>query len=181
MANSSLSAMYNWCELCANTIIIAFQDENGFVKIGNFTSDGWTLKALGQDLNPALGTGLALQPFYRSGLADQINLYYQKSVLNMALASRPGSANPSSLSTILRPFCVLLILRPQKTTGPSTKKFTIPSQLAPPSPRRALIPTSPQVGQLGLNSFLCPTPALKSILGQGRWMAGWHTMCILRR
>ncbi|MCJ1465170.1 hypothetical protein MMC07_003786 [Pseudocyphellaria aurata] len=87
MSNSSLTAMYNWCRLCANTTIIAFQDENGFVQIGNHTSNGWTLNQLGQVLAPESGTGLALQPFYRVGEADQINLYYQKSVLNMALAS----------------------------------------------------------------------------------------------
>ena len=87
MPNSSLSAMYNQCELCANTTIIAFQDMNGFVQISNLTSDGWTLVQLGPDLDPEIGTALALQPFYRSGLEDQINLYYQKSNLNMSLAS----------------------------------------------------------------------------------------------
>ncbi|MCJ1429008.1 hypothetical protein MMC29_006921 [Sticta canariensis] len=87
MPNSSLSAMYHWCRLCANTTIIAFQDKNGFVQIGNHTSRGWTLNQLGQDLEPVMGTGLALQPFYRSGWLDQINLYHQKSLLNLSLAS----------------------------------------------------------------------------------------------
>ena len=90
MPNSTLSAMYNWCGLCANTTIIAFQDKNGFVQIGNYESGDWTLKQLGQDLQPQLGTGLALQPFYRRGLRDQVNLYYQKSNLNLALASSVG-------------------------------------------------------------------------------------------
>lgn len=104
MPNSSLSVMYNWCTLCANTTIIAFQDENGFVQVGNFTSGGWTPTQLGQNLEPELGTGLALQPFYRMGLADQINLYHQKSMLNMALASwSTVSENDNGLSIILCP------------------------------------------------------------------------------
>lgn len=86
MPNSSISAMYNQCRLCANTTIIAFQDTNGFFQIGNLTSDGWTLEQLGPDLEPEIGTALALQPFYRSGSEDRINLYYQKSNLNMSLA-----------------------------------------------------------------------------------------------
>ncbi|KAL8827857.1 MAG: hypothetical protein Q9191_002938 [Dirinaria sp. TL-2023a] len=87
MPNASLSAMYNQCRLCANTTIIAFQDKNGFVQIGNLTSLGWNLVQLGPGLAPQIGTALALQPFYRSGLEDQINLYYQKSNLNMSLAT----------------------------------------------------------------------------------------------
>lgn len=37
MPNSSLTAMYHQCKLGANTTIIAFQNENGFVQIGNLT------------------------------------------------------------------------------------------------------------------------------------------------
>lgn len=87
MANSSLTAMYNQCSRCANTTIIAFQDENGFVQIGNLTSGGWTLTQLGSALDPAIGTGLALQPFYLTGSEDQINLYHQTSDLNLSLSS----------------------------------------------------------------------------------------------
>lgn len=108
MPNSSLSAMYDSCSLCANTTLIAFQDENGFVQIGNLTSDGWTLTQLGQQLEPELGTGLALLPVYHSNLKDQINLYYQKSSLNLALAALyPASGRNGGLSTIPRPpvFC----------------------------------------------------------------------------
>ncbi|CAD6571477.1 MAG: hypothetical protein ASARMPRED_004609 [Alectoria sarmentosa] len=94
MPNSSLAAMYNQCSGCANTTIISFQDENGFVQIGNLTSDGWTLTQLGSALDPEMGTGLALQPFYLTGAEDQINLYHQKSNLNMSLASwKPASRN----------------------------------------------------------------------------------------
>ena len=104
MPNSSLAATYNQCSLCANTTIIAFQDENGFVQIGNLTSGGWTLTQLGSALDPEIGTGLALQPFYLSGLEDQINLYYQKSNLNMSLASwTPASRNNGGTSDIPLP------------------------------------------------------------------------------
>ena len=93
MANSSLTAMYNQCGRCANTTIIAFQDENGFVQVGNLTSGGWTLTQLGSALDPEIGTGLALQPFYYSGSTDQINLYHQTSNLNMSLASWKPALN----------------------------------------------------------------------------------------
>lgn len=93
--------MYNWCSHCANTTIIVFQDENGFVQIGNFTSNGWTLNQLGQDIEPASGTAFALLPFYISGWADRINLYYQKSNLSLAVASwRPRVAYQFGRSTI---------------------------------------------------------------------------------
>ena len=101
MPNSSLAAMYNQCKLCANTTIIAFQDENGFVQIGNLTSGGWTLTQLGPALSPEMGTGLALQPFYRYGLEDQINLFHQQSDLNMSLASwKPASRQWGGLSVV---------------------------------------------------------------------------------
>ncbi len=77
--------MYNQCTLCANTTIVAFQDVNNFVQISNRTSAGWALTHV--NLNPINNTGLALQPHYYAGLADQINLYYQKSNLNLSLAS----------------------------------------------------------------------------------------------
>jgi hypothetical protein len=83
--NSSLSAMYNQCGLCANTTIVAFQDVNGFVQVANLTAGGWTLTQV--NLDPLIGTGLALQPFYKSGFEDQINLYHQKADLIMSLAS----------------------------------------------------------------------------------------------
>ena len=86
MPNSSLTAMYNQCSRCANTTIIAFQDENGFVQIGNLTSNGWTLTQLGSALDPEMGTGLALQHHYFSGFEDKINLYHQMSNLNMSLS-----------------------------------------------------------------------------------------------
>ena len=99
MANSSLTAMYNQCSHCPNTTIIAFQDENGFVQIGNLTSDGWTFTQLGSALDPEIGTGLALQPFYLNGSEDQINLYHQTSKLNLSLSSwNPPSKNNGGLS-----------------------------------------------------------------------------------
>ncbi len=102
MPNTSLAALYNECTLCVNSTIIAYQDENGFVQIGNLTFDGWTLRQLGAALDPAMGTGLALQPFFRIEKTDQINLYHQKSNLSIALASW----KPAGLLTVS-----LLILR----------------------------------------------------------------------
>lgn len=83
--NSSITAMYNQCLLCANTTFVVYQDINGFVQMANLTSSGWILTQL--DLNATLGTGLAIQPFYHTGEADQINLYYQTSTLLITLAS----------------------------------------------------------------------------------------------
>ncbi|MCJ1467254.1 hypothetical protein MMC07_005878 [Pseudocyphellaria aurata] len=87
MSNSSLSAMFHWCSLCANATIITFQDESGFVQIGNFTSGNWTLRKLDQSLEPEMGTGLALAWFPSDALTETINLYYQRSNLSMALAT----------------------------------------------------------------------------------------------
>ena len=86
--------MYNQCRHCANTTIIAFQDPNGLVKIGNLTgSEDWSLTPLGSALNPLSGTGLALCPHYLNGTADQINLFHQKFGLELGLASQtPPSA-----------------------------------------------------------------------------------------
>ncbi|MCJ1426443.1 hypothetical protein MMC29_004346 [Sticta canariensis] len=96
MPNSSLSAIHHWCRLCANNTIIAFQDENGFVQIGNFTSSGWTLNQLGQSLEPVIGTGLALQYTHPQ---NQINLFYQRSVLNLSQASwKPAHQEVNSWS-----------------------------------------------------------------------------------
>ena len=80
--------MYHQCSLCPNTTIIAFQNENGFVQIGNLTSRGWALTQLGPANNPAIGTGLALQPFRWNEFPDQVNLYHQSSDLNMSLSVR---------------------------------------------------------------------------------------------
>ena len=109
MPNSSSAAMYNQCKGCANTTIIAFQDKNGFVQIGNLTSGGWTLTQLGTALDPEIGTGLALQPFYRNGSGeDQINLYHQKSDLLMGLASwKPELVNNGGLFSVPLPYLLL--------------------------------------------------------------------------
>ncbi|THV52262.1 hypothetical protein BGAL_0084g00220 [Botrytis galanthina] len=81
--NSSVAVMYWQCRLCSNTTIIAFQDANNKMQVGNLTASGWDLTQIMVDVVD--NTGLALQPFYRLGEADQINLYYQ---------------NPSSVMTI---------------------------------------------------------------------------------
>lgn len=67
--------------------------------LGNLTSTGWARTELDSDLDPVLGTGLALHPLHRIGLSDQINLFYQKSDLNLSLASwKPTSINNGGAS-----------------------------------------------------------------------------------
>ena len=83
--NSSLSAMYNQCRFCANTTILAYQDANNFIQIANRTKSGWQTTQL--LINQIENTGLALQPYYWAGLEDQIDLYYQRKDLRMAMAS----------------------------------------------------------------------------------------------
>lgn len=84
-ANTSLAAMYHQCLLCVNTTVMVFQDINDYVQFANLTTAGWTLIQLAVD--PVNKTGLALQPFFRSGIEDQINLHYQNLNLNLSLAS----------------------------------------------------------------------------------------------
>ncbi|KAH6677389.1 hypothetical protein B0J14DRAFT_584150 [Halenospora varia] len=83
-SNTSFAAMYHQCPLCSNTTVMAYQDINGFIQFTNLTTFGWKLTQLNVD--PVANTGLALQPFLRAGIMDQINLYYQKSSLNLSLA-----------------------------------------------------------------------------------------------
>lgn len=99
MPNSSIAALYNQCQQCSNNTIIAFQDVNGFVQIGNLTREGWSISQLGNNMAPAVGTGLALHPFIRANTSDQINLYYQKADgFNLTLAAYqevgPNNADP---------------------------------------------------------------------------------------
>lgn len=104
LPNSSIAVMYDQCSRCSNNTIIAFQDENGAVQIGNQTLEGWTKSQLGTALNPVVGTGLALQPFYRSGQQDQINLYHQKSSLNLSLASWHPASEAENIGQLIIPF-----------------------------------------------------------------------------
>lgn len=101
-ANTSLAAMYHRCALCSNTTIMVFQDINGFVQFANLTTSGWELTQLNVDA--IANTGLALQPFLRSGVEDRIDLYYQKSSLNLSLAilsNAPGNGGESMQTTPL--------------------------------------------------------------------------------
>jgi hypothetical protein len=85
ISNGSLAALYDQCELCGNHPLFAFQDENGFVQIGNYSkSDGWSLTQLGSENDPLPGTALAMRPNYRAGLRDQIDLHYQR-ISNLGL------------------------------------------------------------------------------------------------
>lgn len=83
-SNASLSALYWQCARCTDTIIIAYQDVNNFVQIGNRTSAGWVFTQI--NMNPIQNTGLALHPAFLEGVSNQINFYYQKSNLNLSQA-----------------------------------------------------------------------------------------------
>ena len=87
LSNSSLTALYDWCSTCGNTIIVAFQADDGSSRIGNLTADGWIVGSPGLALQPPLpGTGLALYAFFSSGRRDQMNLFYQRQNLGLAFA-----------------------------------------------------------------------------------------------
>ncbi|KUJ21212.1 uncharacterized protein LY89DRAFT_609731 [Mollisia scopiformis] len=83
--NSTMSAMYNQCRLCSNTLFMTFQDQNGFVQMAKFQDSGWTSSQL--DVDPVLRTGLALLPSYKANRTDNIMLFHQKSSLAISLAN----------------------------------------------------------------------------------------------
>ena len=95
--------MYYQCRDCANETIVAFQDQNDHLKIGNLTSAGWALTILdglygpnNPTPHPLPGTGLAFCPNYLPGLPDRIDLYYQTLWDNISLASwTPINGNAS--------------------------------------------------------------------------------------
>jgi len=93
LPNSSLSAMYHQCSLCSNNTLVSYQDKNGSIQIANLTESGWiSTKVIAR---AAPNTALALHPFYRAGVEDQINLYYQSALLNVTLAYWiPATLNP---------------------------------------------------------------------------------------
>lgn len=146
--------MYNQCTLCANTTLLAFQDENGFVQLGNFTSDGWILTQLSSRLDPAMGTGLALSPYYQKGLKDRINLYHQKSNLMMSRASLiVNSDNECALMNFF-PFSTFSGAKFQKQSmmaGLIAISRSTSFHLAHPSPLLPQIPKSLQVSKPGSN------------------------------
>jgi hypothetical protein len=77
--NGSLAALYDQCVLCGNTSIFAFQDEHGFIQIGNYSlSDGWSLTQLGAENVPLPGTALAMRPKYVINSTDTIEVHYQR-------------------------------------------------------------------------------------------------------
>ena len=180
MPNSSLAAMYNQCDLCANTTIIAFQDENGFIQIGNLTSNRWTLGQMGAALDPGMGTGLALQPFYLRGaggsdqpLSPEVRAQQKSGKLGTSLEEQRWFVHGSSSS-------ILLMLKTQSMAGHLTHKSTTRSQPAHLSPLLPLIPTSPLATKLGSKSYPSPTEGSRSILGLEQEMTGWNNMRILR-
>lgn len=90
--DAGVSVVYHQCANCSNNTIIAYQDVNGFVQIGNRTSDGWILTQV--DINPINNTGLALALEITSGLPKFVDIYYQAPNLNLGLHSwEPADIN----------------------------------------------------------------------------------------
>ncbi len=83
--------MYNQCKMCANTTIIAFQDTNGFVQIGNRTSDGWASTQIGPTLDQEGNWTrvIAILPQWVGGsdqpLLSEVELQYELDKLETSL------------------------------------------------------------------------------------------------
>jgi hypothetical protein len=94
LPSSSLATIYHQCSLCANTTLVSYQDANGAIQIANLTESGWTSMKVVASAQP--NTGLALHPFSRTGVENQIDLYYQAATSNVTLACWI----PASLNTV---------------------------------------------------------------------------------
>ena len=184
LANSSLAILYNQCASCANSTIIAFQDQDGHIQIGNLTSSGWTLTQLGTGMDPIMGTGLALEALrgYHEGWPLQINLHYQKSNLSLCQASwipnNPSSDN-GSLMIILSVMLTLMLEQPM--AGHSTKEYTTPLRWALLSPRLLRLPTPQPASQASLKYCIFLPMVLDTTPGRQRWVIGVREMPNLRR
>lgn len=80
--DAGVSVAYHQCARCSNNTVIAYQDLNGFLQIGNRTSDGWILTQI--DANPIDNTGLALALVVALGLPKNICVYYQAPNLKLS-------------------------------------------------------------------------------------------------
>lgn len=182
MPNSSLTAMYNQCRLCTNIKIIAFQDENGFVQVGNFTSAGWTLSPLYSTLEPSMGTGLALLPFYVNDLEHEVHLCYQKSNLSVSVAWwRPAVLIDARLLIPISFFNFFSAeSHEQLMVGFPVNTYTTPSRMAHPLPLSHHIPTSLQATKFGSNYCSFPIKAFKSILGPESLTPGYSKAQVLQ-
>ena len=90
--NSSLTATFNQCALCANTILLAYTNQNGTIRVGNLTTTGWQTSSLG--IASTKGSDLGITPFYRAGVKDEFKLYYQRaSDENLVLAAWTPATN----------------------------------------------------------------------------------------
>ena len=80
--DAGMGVVYHQCAKCSNNTIIAFQDVNGFVQVGNRTSNGWILTQV--DVGAVNNTGLALGTVTVAAVPRRISLYYQASSLNLS-------------------------------------------------------------------------------------------------
>lgn len=85
--DASLSVTYCRYATRENFTVIAYQDVNGFIRIGDQTPVGWILAQA--KLNPINNTGLALQFEGYYNQKGSISLYYQMSNLSLSSAWWP--------------------------------------------------------------------------------------------
>ena len=95
--------------------MVAFQDINGFIQLGNLTADGWTLTQVNDD--SIMGTGLALQPFYNAGTSDAIDLYNQGANLTIRLSTWVPASESGSGGEYQRPSKFTMLTSPQFPAG----------------------------------------------------------------
>lgn len=63
MEGSKLSAYWQICENCTNSLFLTYQEQSGSIQLCNLTNNTWSFGGtIGTDLS-ANGTGLALRPF----------------------------------------------------------------------------------------------------------------------
>lgn len=177
-SDAGLSAVYWQCAICTNTTIIAYQDVNSFVQIGNRTTTDWVFTQL--NLNPIQNTGLALQIAFTQGISAQINFYYQKSNLNLTQAWwLPAFDDKSGMNSGPCSFFDFFFPSPGTTmkTDPKTLDSQIPdgSQTCTPStlhhhthpsPQSRPLQTPPQDSMPGSNYSHFPPPESRSTPGR---------------
>lgn len=60
---SHISAYWQLCDNCTNSLFVTFQDDSGVVKLANLTNDSWEFGTAPDALAPLSGTGLAIRPY----------------------------------------------------------------------------------------------------------------------
>lgn len=63
LEGSHLSAYWQLCDNCTNSLFVAFQDDSGTVQMANLTDENWEFGTVPDGLAPLSGTGLAVRPY----------------------------------------------------------------------------------------------------------------------